>query len=723
MSDCFHLDYETRSLCDIKRTGAFKYAEDPSTEILCAAIARNEEEPLLWVNPKFAFDDLFTCRSSPGADELMAEMCAGTGPVYAHNAQFEHAITNHCPNSPFAVDIRRWRCTAAMSRRAAIPPSLEKAAEALGLLQQKDSKGKTLIRKFSVPQKKDGKFIEPIHKQEDFIAFCEYCLQDVRVEQGIHKALKHFELTGDILEAFLADLAINARGMPVNIPALRHAKSLIDAYEARLTEEFRGLTGGAEFTTPWGSVSEEDKFWAEYHGRKAEKDPSPRNVQVAKDFAINPTQRDSLLAWLKERGYEGADLRASTIEEESKKHDPSSLLGRVLTIKKHLSFASIKKVGAMIECACEDGRVRGTIQFYGAGPGRASGRLVQPQNFKRPTIKNTDAAYADIAAGASEDHLELFYGPTLDVIGSSIRHFIHDPEGPIFDVDFSSIEARIAAWLAGEEWVLEVFRTHGKIYEATACRMSGKDLQEMLDYAKEHGKHHPDRQKGKVASLALQYNGGEDALIMMGALDMGIKQEELQGVVDQWREANPNIVKLWHAYDRAAKNAVTNFGTRYEVGPVSFFCATTAEARYLFAKLPSGRRIAYRDPRIDETVSRNKKTGEIETWADGRIKTRQTLTYWGQLRGKVAWGRCGLYGGLLLQNFCEGVGADLLNNGILKSEKAGFKVFSLIHDQILTYKSKDQTIEALVACMTDVPSWAKGLPVTADGQVQPYYTK
>jgi DNA polymerase len=186
MSDCFHLDYETRSLCDIKRTGAFKYAEDPSTEILCAAVARNDEEPLLWVNPKFEFDDLFTCRSSPGAEELMREMCAGAGPVYAHNAQFEHAITNHCPNSPFAVDIRRWRCTAAMSRRAAIPPSLEKAAETLKLSEQKDGKGKTLIRKFSVPQKKDGKFIEPIQKQEDFIAFCEYCLQDVRVEQGIH---------------------------------------------------------------------------------------------------------------------------------------------------------------------------------------------------------------------------------------------------------------------------------------------------------------------------------------------------------------------------------------------------------------------------------------------------------------------------------------------------------------------------------------------------------
>ena len=623
MLDCFHLDYETRSLCDIKRTGAFKYAEDPSTEILCAAIARNDEEPLLWVNPKFAFDDLFTCRSSPGADELMREMCASTGPVYAHNAQFEHAITNHCPNSPFKVDIRRWRCTAAMSRRAAIPSSLEKAAETLGLLQQKDSKGKTLIRKFSVPQKKDGKFIEPIQKQEDFIAFCEYCLQDVRVEQGIHKALKHFELTGDILEAFLADLAINARGMPVNIPALRHAKSLIDAYEARLTEEFRGLTG------------------------------------------FNPTQRDVLLKWLKENGYPGDNLRADTLDEQlgSAEFDPSSLLGRVLTIKKHLSFASIKKVGAMIECACEDGRVRGTLQFYGASTGRASGRLIQPQNFKRPTIADTDASYADICAGEGEDHIELFHGPLLEVIGSSIRHFIHDPEGPIFDVDFSAIEARVSAWLAGEEWKLEVFRTHGKIYEATICRMTGMPLQEMLDYAKEHGKHHPDRFKGKVSELALTYQGGKNALIAMGAIDMGLKEEELEGIVEQWREANSNIVKLWHMCDRAAKNAVTNFGTRYEVGKLSFFCATTAGARYLFMKLPSGRRISYRDPKIDETVSRDKKTGEIETWSNGNIKTRQTLSYWGQIPGKVAWGRCAIYGGMWVENCLAGDTQVLTDSG------------------------------------------------------------
>jgi DNA polymerase len=670
-------------MADIKDTGAFRYAEDPSTEILCAAIARDDEEPLLWVNPRFTFDDLSVCQSSPGVMELIAEMNASDAPVYAHNAGFEHALTKHCPNNDwFKIDINRWRCTAVMSRRAAIPPSLEKAAETLGLLEQKDSKGKALIRKFSIPQKKDGKFIEPIHRQDDFIAFCDYCLQDVRVEQGIHEALKHFELTGDVLAAFQADLAINSRGLPVNLAALRHTQTLIDANDERLTAEFRQLTG------------------------------------------FNPTQRDVLLKWLKEHGYDADNLRADTLDEqlEAADFDPTSLVGRALTIKKSLSFASIKKVRAMIECACRDGRVRGTLQFYGASTGRAAGRLIQPQNFKRPTIANTDAAYADLCDGASEAHIELFHGPLLEVVSSCIRHFIHDPEGPLFDVDFSAVEARIAAWLAGEEWVLEVFRTHGKIYEATICRMTGMPLQEMLDYAKEHGKHHPDRFKGKVASLSLQYQGGKNALIKMGAVDMGIKEEELEGIVEQWREANPRIVKFWHLCDRAAKNAVGNFGTRYQAGKLEFFCAVTAGARYLFLKLPSGRRLAYRDPKVEETVSRD-KDGNIETWDNGRVKTRQSLTYWSQIPGKEMWGRCAIYGGMWLENSAQSIAADLLNNGTVKAEKQGFQIATLVHDQCLAYKRGNQKIADLCNCLTDTPAWAEGLPIAVDGQVQPYYTK
>lgn len=992
----YHLDYETRSMADIGTTGAFRYAEDPSTEILCAAIARDGEAPLLWVNPKFEFDDMSACHSSVGALDLIREMGVSAAPVYAHNAYFEQAITNHCPNNTwFNIDVIRWRCTAAMARRAAIPPSLEKAAETLHLSEQKDGGGKALIRKFCIPQK-TGNFIQPINRQEDFIDFCEYCLQDVRVEQGIHQALKHFELTGDTLAAFQADLRINSRGMPVNLHALRHAQELIAAKEERMTAEFRELTG------------------------------------------FNPTQRDVLLKWLKEHEYPADNLRADTLDEqlESADFNPDSLIGRVLTIKKSLSFASIKKVKAMIECACADERVRGTLQFYGAGTGRAAGRLIQPQNFKRPTIANTDASYADICAGQSEEHIELFHGPLLEVISSSIRHFIHDPDGPMFDVDFSAVEARISAWLANEEWKLEVFRTHGKIYEATICRMTGMPLQEMLDYYKQHGKHHPDRFKGKVAELAciaegqlvttnrglvpiervtqdmkvwdgisfvphkgvvyqgirevlnyenltatkdhvvftqrgemqfgeaarcgepllktrpsgqnvwmgeggfpsttvcktplagvpcadrvprmragvvaelvkppegsfqrvpevfstprssdvaLQeshfdevslhqpkrpwfpklrrsrdrvsiqvitgggvvgtkhpraasgvgvgpnqqrwslrarkpeirhtldaefehpkhqddqgvvrvvpdqkslrifnivpsaigdaehsesgeiccrsssqqtealaanpkptyqtrvydivncgprnrftvsgilvhnctYQGGVNALKTMGALDMGLKEEDLQGIIDQWREANASIVKLWHACDRAAKNAVTNFGSRHIVYKLEFFCAVTAGARYLFMRLPSGRRLAYRDPKVEETVSRDMQ-GNVETWENGKVKIRRSLTYWGQVPGKAMWGRCAIYGGAWVENASQAIAADLLNNGTVNAEKRGIGVASLIHDQILAYKRDGQTLDQLVRCMTDVPAWADGLPVAADGQIQPYYTK
>lgn len=670
-------------MADIKRTGAFRYAEDPSTEILCAAVAKDDGEPLLWVNPFFTFDDMSVCESSPGAMDLINEMNNSDAPVFAHNAYFEQAITNHCPNNRwFQIDFSRWRCTAAMSRRAAIPPSLEKAAETLGLLQQKDGKGKALIRKFSIPQKATGRFINPIDRQDDFIAFCEYCIQDVRVEQGIHKALKHFELTGDTLAAFQADMAINSRGLPVNLSALRHAQSLIEVNEARLTEEFRQLTG------------------------------------------FNPTQRDVLLKWLKEHGFEGDNLRADTLDEqlEAEDFDPTTTVGRVLQIKKSLSFASIKKVEAMIECACADGRVRGTLQFYGASTGRASGRLIQPQNFKRPTIANTDASYADICAGESEEHIELFHGPLLEVIGSSIRHFIHDPKGPMFDVDFSAVEARISAWLANEEWKLEVFRTHGKIYEATICRMTGMPLQEMLDYYKQNGKHHPDRFKGKVSELALTYQGGKNALITMGAVDMGLKEEELEGIVEQWREANANIVKLWHACDRAAKSAVANVGSRHSVDKLEFFCAVTAGAKYLFMRLPSGRRLAYRDPKIEETISRDKK-GNIETWDSGKVKTRQSLTYWGQIPGKAMWGRCAIYGGMWVENASQAIAADLLNNGTVNAEKRGIQVATLVHDQCLAYKREGQKIEDLCECLTTLPAWAKGLPIAVDGQVQPYYTK
>ena len=208
----------------------------------------------------------------------------------------------------------------------------------------------------------------------------------------------------------------------------------------------------------------------------------------------------------------------------------------------------------------------------------------------------------------------------------------------------------------------------------------------------------------------------------MGASDMGLKDEELQGIIDQWREANANIVKLWHACDRAAKSAVANVGSRHSVDKLEFFCAVTAGAKYLFMRLPSGRRLAYRDPKIEETISRDKK-GNIETWDSGKVKTRQSLTYWGQIPGKAMWGRCAIYGGMWVENASQAIAADLLNNGTVNAEKRGIQVATLVHDQCLAYKREGQKIEDLCECLTTLPAWAEGLPIAVDGQVQPYYTK
>jgi len=684
MASLYHLDYETRSAADIKAVGAFRYAEDPSTEIVCAAIARDDEQPLLWVNPKFEFDDMYECRSSPGVEELLKEMNESNAPVYAHNSPFEHSITNHCPNNHwFRIGINRWRCTAAMARRAAIPASLEKAAETLGLAEQKDRRGKSLITKFSIP-KTDGTFTQPIERQADFIDFCNYCLQDVRVEQGIHQALKHFEMTGDVLAAFQADMAINSRGLPVNVDALMHAQKLIDAKEEELSQRFRELTGFS-------------------HG-----------------------QNKVYLDWLREHGYQGDNLQAGTIDEqlEGAVSDIPEV-GESLRLKQALSFAAVKKIKAMIRCASDDNRVRGSLQFYGAATGRWSGKLIQPQNFKKtPKEGWTHQMYADLRNKCSTSHIELFYGGLLESLSYCIRHFIHDPEVELFDVDFSAIEARINAWLANEEWKLEVFRTHGKIYEATICRMTGMPLEEMLDYKKRTGKHHPDRFKGKVSELALGYQGGEGALVKMGAIDMGLKEEELDGIKESWREANPNIVAMWHAYEATAKKVIQQPGLRVSVNRVEMFCAKTAGSPYLFIKLPSGRRLAYRNPQVHNKQVKDKKGKPVfEDEEKTRPKMKPSIRYWGPLEGKATYGWVDLYGGKITENVCQAVAADLMASGTVNAEKAGIEVATLIHDQCLAYKRGNHTLQELCDCLTDLPSWAEGLPFAVDGSVQPYYTK
>lgn len=727
MPTTFHLDFESRSRCDIKKQGGHRYARDKSTEILCVAIAEGDNSPVIYVpNREWS---LQTDIQNDQAEDLLRQVCQPDSLVYAHNATgFEVPMSDALWFKTFGFKPpahHQWRCTAAMGRRAALPASLEKLAETLNLKNLKDSKGKGLIRKFSVPQtvgKRKGEFIEPTDEPEAFKEFCDYCIQDVKVEQDIHRTLKDFELTGFPLQTFLLDLEINCRGFPVNLDALRKAEKLVNEETEALAEEFRKLTG------------------------------------------FEHTQRDRVVEWLQKNGFKHDNLRADTLEEifENEEFDDSTPLGRALTLKKRVSYASLKKIPAMLGCAGpQDNRVRGTLVYHGAGTGRWSASLVQPQNFKRPAEylkKLTGKAYDDIIAGCNRDWLNLVYGPPLEVVSSCIRHFIQD-KGPMLDADYAAIEARIIAWQAQEKWRLDVFKTHGKIYEASASMMFKVPFSEFEAY-EARGEKHPLRHKGKTAELACGFGGGVGALERMGALKNGLTKEELPDIISQWREANPAVVVHWRVTEDAAKNAIRNPGKVYPFGVnCGFFRTKTAGMDYLFMRLPSGRKLAYPQPQLTPQLVWKEEKVELVNGVDeegkpvqirkvisseqkklfnptpdqvAKVKQKhlkarmsEAITFFGQIPMKAIWGRVATYGGSLVENATQAIAADFMAHGAINASRAGYKIVALIHDEALSEYDPlaGQSADHFVQCLTKLPTWAEGMPLAAEGGVVEFYQK
>lgn len=727
-----HLDYETRSLADIRDVGTYRYAEDASTEIFCAAVAVGDWSPKIWINPKFEVDDGFSSIKSDLTTEELTAILESADEVWAHNAQFEHAITRYQGiKHGIVVPDHKWRCTAALCRRAAIPASLEKSAETLGLTEQKDSGGKRLIQKFSIPDSK-GVFRQPRDHAADFQAFIAYCLQDVRVEQQIHRELKAFNMSRDVLAAFQVDLAINARGIEVNLPALLHAQGLIEKVEHGLKQEFKDLCG------------------------------------------FLPSQTAVFSEWLKEQGYRGDNLRAATVDEvmDDESFDSDTVLGKALILRKKMAFASIKKIKTMIAWACSDASVRGTLLIFGAGPGRHAGRGIQPQNFKRPDKKiNTVMAYADICAGMPLDELEFYHGNIIEVLASCIRHFLQPHKGVLLDIDFSNIEARLVNWYAGQQDAVDDFSNGVDNYCKMASVIYGRPINK-----KEH--EFPERFVGKQATLGAGYSMGGPKfrmtcksygydlpwevdvvernkktgdVILSGSIsreDAALKLAQLRKearatdskkkyrivtfedrCIRAYRDTHKEVCKFWYACEKAAKNAIMEPGSKFAVGKVTFFCATTAGAKYLFIVLPSGRRIAYRNPQVHtfaERITEDDDDFDPDGSEEDNTRRRTRITYWSQITA-TKWGPVDIYGGLIVENICQGTAADLLNNGIVKAEAAGIEIANLIHDQCLAYcRNADEAparLKLLEKCFLDVPAWADGLPVAVEGKITPYYKK
>jgi len=703
MPSHLHLDFETFSQADITDVGAYRYALDPSTEILCAAMALGEGEPVYW------------CQGMPqrGLDALAPYWDALEDPevlIYAHNAQFEYAICQSLLWDTWGIqcpDISRFRCTMSLARRASLPGKLETLSTVLGLEEAKDKRGKALIKKFSMmqaakkPTKKnpDGvpvRRIYPADEPEAFMDFVEYCRQDVRAEQEVARRLAYFDepINND---NWVLHEKINARGVSVNLDALAHAQKLIEEETEIVGAKFRALTG---FEHTQGKVLQE---W----------------LNVWHDFPN--LQAETVDTFLEQ--YEGQDDVDDSV--------------KALRMKQSIAYVSIKKVKTMLACAGpHDNRIRGMLNHHGATTGRSTNSLVQFQNMKRPSIYDyagkgtSEEAYRAICDGISREMLELCYGPVLEVISSCVRHFVQDSgicdcggfncDVPIFgctqgsemlDADYAAIEARIVCWLAGQEDALEEYRA----YDAAETKEEKNELDRYRIMAAAVYKiplweveKFPHRFLGKEAILGCGFGMGPPkfrASCKKKGVDIELGMEFT--AVKAFRSRHKKVEKYWYDVEECAKQAILSKGKVITLRNVAFQCRMIEGIEFLLIRLPSGRKLAYPRPKI----------------IPSRFEGKTAIGFFGQLPKSVHWGTIDTYGGKLVENITQAVAADVMCTGAMNCERAGYQIMCLVHDQALAYYLKGQTGEEFVKLLTTLPAWAKGLPIEAEGGLVPFYKK
>lgn len=659
------IDLETYSSVDLKRCGVYAYTEVEDFQILLFAYAINDG-PVQII-------DLARGEKLPGKiiDALFNPAFTKT----AFNANFERT----CLAKHFGREMpaEQWECTAVQSLNMGLPMTLDEVGKVLKLEKQKLGTGFSLIRFFSVPRRKSAidpdiagclNFSGTVTKDrtrnlpedapEKWQEFKQYCIQDVAVEQSIRKALSHYSPLPDKEHRLWAlDQKINDRGVQIDIPLVINALACDKAYRARLEAEAIRISG-----------------------------------------IDNPQSVSQLKTWLREaEGLEIASLSKATVPGIIKDTDNESVK-RVLNIRQELAKTSVRKYEAMQRSVCSDGRIRGLFQFYGANrTGRWAGRLVQVHNLPQNHLEDLDLARQLVREGDFET-LELLFDSVSDTLSQLIRTAFIPAAGHRFIVaDFSAIEARIIAWLASEEWRMEVFRTHGKIYEASASAMFRVPIEQIT-------KTNPLRQKGKIAELALGYQGGPGALITMGALKQGLVEAELPGLVTSWRNANPAIVQLWKDVENAAMDAVAN---QCSV-PLHHGITFRWEPGVLFVTLPSGRELCYVGPRILKEERYNRKS----------------LCYEGLNQTTKKWGRTFTYGGKLVENIVQAIARDCLGEAMLRFDDQKYRIVMHVHDEVVIEIPENQgdlkTVCEVMGCPIE---WAPGLPLPAAGFETMFYKK
>lgn len=645
------IDIETYSSVDLKSCGVYAYTEAPDFEILLFGYAF-DDEPVQII-------DLASGEKMP--KHLLKAIADPKITKTAFNANFERTcITMHfC--TPIPLPPEDWRCTQVHALTLGLPIHLDGVAKAMNLEQQKDTAGKALIRYFSIPCKptktNGGRTRNlPGHNPEKWAQFKEYCRQDVEVERNVRKTLERFPVLETEQKLWCLDQQINDKGIQIDHKLVTNAIICDTQFQERKTEEAAKLTG-----------------------------------------LENPNSVAQLKTWLSAKGMVVESLTKDTVPELLKQAKDNTVK-RMLELRQETSKTSVKKYLAMERARCNDDRFRGLLQFYGANrTGRWAGRIVQIQNLPRNELKDLDAARQFLLDGDYET-IEMLFDSVPDVLSQLIRTaFIPSNNHRFIVSDFSAIEARVIAWLAGEKWRMNVFNSHGKIYEASASAMFKVPIEAIT-------KDNPLRQKGKIAELALGYGGSVGALISMGALNKGLKEEELPGLVKKWRQSNPNITKLWWGVERAALTAVRE----KKMVTMQYGLAFTYESGILFIRLPSGRRLAYARPKI-----------EHDGWFN-----KPKLTYEGVVQDTKQWGRIDTYGPKLVENVIQAISRDCLAEAMIRIDEAGYNIVMHVHDEVVLDVPHDTgSLGDVNLIMSEPIKWAPGLPLNADGFETNYYKK
>lgn len=649
------IDLETFSDQDISSVGVYKYVDTQAFEILLFAYSYD-------FGPVQVVD---MARGETIPEQVIKDLENPGVIKRAYNAAFEITCLNH---AGYTTPPDQWRCTMIHGLYLGYPAGLAKLGQVLGLPEdkQKMSVGKALIRFFCVPckpSKSNGGRTRnrPDDDPEKWELFKIYNKRDVETEMEDYQRLKAFPVPDAVQQDWVIDYELNMRGIQVDRDLVAGALQINEANRQELLTRSRELTGLA-----------------------------------------NPASRAQMLPWLKEHGADTPDLTKDTVKESLKTAEGP--VREVLDIQSRIAKSSISKYEALDRATCSDGRIRGTLQYYGAGrTGRWAGRLVQVQNLPHDVPLAIDTARSLVKRG-NLDEFRLLYGKVSDTLSQLIRSaFIAKPGCQFVVADFSAIEARVLAWLAGESWRQKVFKEGGDIYCASASAMFHMPVVK-------HGINGHLRQKGKIAELALGYGGGANALITMGAIKMGLTEDELPDIVSKWRDANPNIKRYWFVVEKAAMAAMEK-AVAQDIGHGMFF-AREANLRYgydyLTCRLPSGRKLYYPQP----MVGPNRFGGEeirYKTWVGTR------------------WIYNGTYSGKLVENITQAVARDCLALAIRRLVKHGYKPLMHIHDEVVLEVPEaqlhDDELERVVAIMCAPIDWAPGLLLNADGFVSPYYKK